>query len=66
MIYTKFAEELNNLLRRDMNNYADDLANGACKSYEEYQHVCGVIKGLSYAEQPLQSLVKHLETNADE
>jgi hypothetical protein len=66
MIYTRFAEELNNLLRKDMNNYADDLANGVCKSYEEYQHVCGVIKGLSYAEQHLQSLVKHLETNADE
>jgi hypothetical protein len=64
--YSQFAELLNKKLRVDMNNYADDLANGVCKNFEEYQHLCGVIKGLSFAERHINDLIKHLETNADE
>ena len=59
-------DALKSRLRNDMNNYADALANGACKSFEEYQHLCGVIKGLSFAERHINDLIKHLETNADE
>jgi hypothetical protein len=64
--YTQFADTLNKKLRVDMNNYADDLANGICKSFEEYQHLCGVIKGLALAERHINDLIQHLETNADE
>lgn len=66
MIYTRFAEELNKIIRADMNNYTDDMANGVCKTFDEYQHLCGVIKGLAYAERHIIDLLKHLETNADE
>tara|TARA_R110000822_G_scaffold142154_1_gene280161 strand:+ start:1870 stop:2070 length:201 start_codon:yes stop_codon:yes gene_type:complete len=66
MMYVRFAEELKKTLRNDMNNYTDDLANGVCKTFDEYQHLCGVIKGLAFAERHILDLVKHLETDANE
>ncbi len=44
-----FARVLREKLRTDMNNYADDLAGGSCRSFEEYQKLCGVISGLALA-----------------
>jgi hypothetical protein len=52
-------------LRTDMNNYADDLAGGACRSFDEYQKLCGVIQGLATAERHLLDLVEKVEA-ADE
>jgi len=46
-----------------MNNYADDLAGGACRSFEEYQKLCGVIQGLATAESYLLALLKKVETS---
>jgi hypothetical protein len=46
-----------------MNNYADDLAGGACKSFDEYQKLCGVIQGLALAESYLLALLKKVETS---
>lgn len=54
-------DALRSKLRTDMNNYADDLANGACKSYDEYQYLCGVIRGLATAERQLIDLAEELE-----
>lgn len=54
-------DALKSRLRNDMNNYADALANGACKSFEEYQHLCGVIRGLATAERHLLDLAEELE-----
>lgn len=48
-------------IRKDMNNYADDLANGVCKSFEEYQKLCGVIRGLALAEEHLLALLEKVE-----
>ena len=45
-----FARVLREKIRIDMNNYADDLAGGACRSFDEYQKLCGVIQGLALAE----------------
>jgi hypothetical protein len=45
-----FAETLRKRIREDLNNYADDMAGGACKSFEEYQKLCGMIQGLAQAE----------------
>lgn len=62
-----FAEAMRALLRKDMNNYADDLASGACRSFEEYKHLCGVIQGLAYAEAHLLSLLKKVrDDDADD
>jgi len=57
----EFARVLREKLRTDMNNYADDLAGGSCRSFEEYQKLCGVISGLALAERYLIDLLKKVE-----
>lgn len=56
-----FARVLRDKLRTDMNNYADDLAGGACRSFDEYQKLCGLIQGLAVAERHLLDLVEKVE-----
>ena len=56
-----FARVLREKLRTDMNNYTDDLAGGACRSFDEYQKLCGVIQGLAIAERHLLDLAKKVE-----
>ena len=56
-----FANVLRQQIRTDMNNYADDLAGGACKSFDEYQKLCGVIQGLALAESHLLALLKKVD-----
>jgi hypothetical protein len=60
---SQFADVLRKKIREDMNNYADDLAGGACRSFEEYQKLCGIIQGLAYAESHLMALLKKVETS---
>lgn len=62
---SEFADVLRQKIRTDMNNYADDLAGGACRSFDEYQKLCGVIQGLALAESHLLALLKKVE-NSDE
>ena len=57
----QFARVLRDKLRHDMNNYADDLAGGSCRSFEEYQKLCGLISGLALAERYLLDLQKEME-----
>ena len=59
----QFADVLRKKIREDMNNYADDLAGGACRTFDEYQKLCGVIQGLAYAESHLMALLKKVETS---
>ena len=56
-----FAHVLRDKIRTDMNNYADDLAGGACRSFEEYQKLCGVIQGLATAERYILDLAEKVE-----
>lgn len=58
---TQFANALREQLRKDMNNFADDLAGGACRSFDEYQKLCGVIQGLARAESYLLTLLEKVE-----
>ena len=60
-----FVETLRDMIRRDMNNYADDLAGGACADFSQYQKLCGVIQGLALAERHLLDLADKVE-KADE
>ena len=62
----QFVEALCKLIRKDMNNYTDDMANGVCKSFDDYQKLCGVIQGLALAEQHVTDLAKRLENDDDE
>ena len=57
----EFARVLREKIRNDMNNYADDLAGGACRSFDEYQKLCGVIQGLAIAERHLLDLAEKVE-----
>lgn len=61
----KFVEVLRGKIREDMNNYADDVATGGCKTYEEYKELCGVIRGLAIAERYLLDLAKNVEDADD-
>ena len=56
-----FARVLREQVRKDMNNYADDLAGGSCRSFDEYQKLCGVIQGLAIAERYILDLAEKLE-----
>jgi hypothetical protein len=56
-----FARVLREQIRKDMNNYADDLAGGSCRSFEEYQKLCGVIQGLAVAERYIIDLAEKVE-----
>jgi hypothetical protein len=58
---TEFARVLREQIRTDMNNYADDLAGGACRSFDEYQKLCGLIQGLAVAERYVIDLAKKVE-----
>ena len=60
-----FARVLREQIRTDMNNYADDIAGGSCRNFEEYQKLVGVIQGLALAERYLLDLAKKVE-DADE
>jgi len=57
---------LRDKFRADMNNYTDDLANGQCSSFEQYKELCGVIRGLAYAERHLIDLAENIEKANDE
>ena len=61
-----FARVLRSKLREDMNAYTDDMAGGACQSFEQYQKLCGVIQGLAIAERYLLDLAEKLEKSDDE
>ena len=58
-----FVRVLREKLRTDMNNYADVLAGGSCRTFEEYQKLCGVIQGLATAESYLLALLKKVEND---
>ncbi len=60
----KFASVLREKIRKDMNDYTDDMAGGACTDFSEYQKLCGVIQGLALAERHLLDLVDKI--NKDE
>lgn len=61
-----FVEVLRKKIRDDMNNYADDCAGGACRSFDDYQKLCGIIQGLALAEAHLLDLAKRAEEPEDE
>lgn len=61
-----FITALRDKLRIDMNNLSDDLANGQCVDYAAYKELCGVIRGLAYAERHLLDLADNIEKANDE
>ena len=62
----QFASVLRDQIRKDMNNYADDLATGVCQDFAAYQKLCGVIQGLAVAERYIIDLAAKVEKANDE
>ena len=61
-----FADALRKKLREDVNNYKNDIANRSCRTFDEYQYLCGAIQGLAFAERHIDDLQKLAESNDDE
>jgi hypothetical protein len=55
------AKEVNKL--RDEN--AAFLAAGRAINFDEYRHVCGIIRGLNFAENIINDLVQRMEKSND-
>ena len=56
----------NEYLRKEMNNYADDVATGVCADFAAYKELCGVIRGLALAERLLIDLAREKDDEDDE
>lgn len=54
-------ELLQKQIRKQMNEYADDVATGQCATLDEYKKLCGVIQGLALAERYLLDLAERKE-----
>ena len=50
-------------LRQDQQSF---LTAGRAGDFPEYRHICGIIRGLSHAEQLVSNLVQKLENYEDE
>jgi len=54
---------------KEIINLRDDnvshLSNGGAKTFDEYRHVCGVIRGLTHAESIIKDLVQRSEISDD-
>jgi hypothetical protein len=59
--YTYILREIDKL-RTDQSVF---LNGGGAKDFAEYRHVCGVIRGLTHAEQLVKDLVQKMEYSDD-
>jgi hypothetical protein len=62
----QFVHVLKDKIREDMNNFTDDMANGQCTDFASYKELCGVVRGLAFAERHLLDLAKKIEESNDE
>jgi hypothetical protein len=57
------------LVQKEINKLKQDrelfIAAGRADSYENYQHVCGVILGLNYADNIINDLVRKMNNDDD-
>jgi hypothetical protein len=60
-IYHSFVEFFKQSLRAELNRIADNLADGNCKTFDDYRYQVGVVHGITYAEQVFEELVKQLQ-----
>lgn len=56
-----FARVLRDKIQQEMHNHAADIARGTCRSFDEYQKLCGVIRGLALAEDYLLALLEKVQ-----
>lgn len=61
----KVIEVILKQIREKKQYLAEALANKAAKNFEDYQFICGEIRGLTAVEMYLQDLAKNLEHEDD-
>jgi hypothetical protein len=66
LLTAQFVAALREKIRTDMNNFTDDMASGQCHDFAVYKELCGVIRGLAYAERHLLDLADKLKEDNDE
>ena len=66
LLTADFIAALRDKIRKDMNNFTDDLANGQCPDFANYKELCGVIRGLAFAERHLLDLADLMKEDNDE
>jgi hypothetical protein len=66
LLTADFIAALRDKIRTDMNNFTDDLANGQCPDFAKYKELCGVIRGLAFAERHLLDLADLMKEDNDE
>ena len=62
---TKALQFLVNEIDKLRNDNAAFVAAGRAINFDEYRHVCGVIRGLTYAETIVKDLAKKMEFSDD-
>lgn len=45
------------------NDQVSFLANGGAKDFAEYRHVCGIIRGLTHADEYIKDLVQRIDSD---
>lgn len=62
---SKMLSYLRKQIAEDYDDNVRFLATGGAKSFDEYRHVCGVIRGLTQADSLIGDLVQRLENDDD-
>jgi hypothetical protein len=65
MATTAFSVVLKEIESRQ-NSLVNALSSGAAKDFAEYKHMCGEIRGLSFAHSYVNDLVRRMEQDDDE
>jgi len=65
MFENQIFSHLKDECRKLIESHQEYLAAGNAKSFEEYKHATGVIRGLALAIDQIESLAKRLETADD-
>lgn len=53
-----FVSALHRKIKEEVNLKTDQIAGGSCRNYEDYQKLCGEIRGLLLAGEHLTDLAK--------
>lgn len=59
----QFAEAVQREIRKDINTKTDQVASGFCKTFDQYNALCGEIRGLATAEEHLLALAKKVDND---
>lgn len=49
-------------IRKEQKQFTDRITNGSISSFEEYRHICGILRGMKYAEEILMNSFNDIQT----